>query len=79
MKRPEQIRAALIALLIVAAVLSVVGNKMNQPWIGWISFVAFLCAVALYFDWRRRLRAGRRGKVFAQEAKTRKARTRSDK
>ena len=60
MKKPDQVRAALIALLIVAAVLSVVGNKLNQPLIGWVSFVAFLCAVALYFDWRRRLRATRR-------------------
>lgn len=60
MKTPDQVRAALIALLVVAAVLSVVGNKLNQPWIGWIGFVAFLSGVALYFDWRRRLRAGRR-------------------
>ncbi len=50
----------LIALLVVAAVLSVVGNKLNNHWLGWGSFAAFLCAVALYFDWRRRLRARRR-------------------
>ena len=62
MKRVDQVRAVLIALLVVAAVLSVVGNKLNQPWIGWVSFVAFLCAVVLYLDWRRRLRAGRRSR-----------------
>lgn len=62
MKKPDQIRAVLIALLVVAAVLSVVGNKTNEPWLGWVSFVAFLCAVVLYLDWRRRLRAGRRSR-----------------
>ncbi|HEX5449144.1 MAG TPA: hypothetical protein VFW85_03720 [Gaiellaceae bacterium] len=62
MKKPDQIRAVLIALLVVAAVLSVVGNKLNEPWIGWVGFMAFLCGVVLYFDWRRRLRAGRRGR-----------------
>lgn len=60
MKKTDQIRAVLIALLVVAAVLSVVGNKLNNHWIGWGSFAAFLCAVALYLDWRRRLRARRR-------------------
>ena len=62
MKKTDQVRAALIALLVVAAVLSVVGNKLNRPWIGWVGFVAFLGAVALYFDWRRRLRASRRSR-----------------
>ena len=62
MKKVDQIRAVLIALLVVAAVLSVVGNKTNEPWLGWVSFVAFLCAVVLYLDWRRRLRAGRRSR-----------------
>ena len=62
MKKVDQVRAVLIALLVVAAVLSVVGNKLNQPWIGWVSFVAFLCAIVVYFDWRRRLRTGRRSR-----------------
>ena len=62
MKKTDQVRAVLIALLVVAAVLSVVGNKTNEPWLGWVSFVAFLCAVVLYLDWRRRLRAGRRSR-----------------
>ena len=62
MKKTDQVRTALIALLVAAAVLSVVGNKLNQPWIGWLASIAFLVAVVLYLDWRRRLRAGRRSR-----------------
>ena len=69
----------MIALLIVAAALSVVGKKANSPWIGWLSFAAFLCAVFLYVDWRRRRAAERRGdRVFDREAKTDETRTRPD-
>jgi hypothetical protein len=50
----------MIGLLVAAAVLSVIGKKENAPWIGWLSFVAFLGAVFLYIDWRRRRAADRR-------------------
>ena len=53
--QPNTIRRLLIALLAVAAVLSVVGNKLSSPLIGWIAFVFFLVAVFLYFRWRRAL------------------------
>jgi predicted membrane protein len=53
--QPNTIRWLLIALLAVAAVLSVVGNKLSSPLIGWIAFVFFLVAVFLYFRWRRAL------------------------
>jgi hypothetical protein len=77
MKR-EQLRVVMVTLLAVAAVLSVVGNKIDQPWIGWVSFVAFIVAVFLYSDWRRRVAAARRGKVFDRKAKTDETGTRSD-
>ena len=64
-------RRWMIVLLAVAAVVSVVGKKLDEPWIGWLSFVAFLGAVFLYVDWRRRLAAQRRAaRVFDREAKT---------
>jgi cytochrome oxidase assembly protein ShyY1 len=53
--QPNTIRWLLIALLSVAAVLSVVGNKLSSPLIGWIAFAFFLVAVFLYFRWRRAL------------------------
>jgi hypothetical protein len=74
----QQLRVAMIVLLAVAAVLSVVGNKIDQPWIGWVSFVAFIGAVFLYSDWRRRKAAGRRDKVFDRKAKTDETRSSPD-
>ncbi len=53
--KPNTIRWLLIALLAVAAVLSVVGNKLSSPLIGWIAFAFFSVAVYLYFRWRRAL------------------------
>jgi cytochrome oxidase assembly protein ShyY1 len=53
--KPNTIRWQLIALLTVAAVLSVVGNKLSSPLIGWIAFAFFSVAVYLYFRWRRAL------------------------
>jgi uncharacterized membrane protein YccC len=61
MSRPDRLRGILIAILVVAAVLSVVGNKTHSAWLGWLSFVAFLCAVVVYFSWRRAVLAKRRG------------------
>ena len=75
----NQVRTRMIGLLVVAAVLSVVGKKADNPWIGWLSFAAFLCAVFLYVDWRRRRAAGvRAGRVFDSEAKTDETRTGPD-
>lgn len=76
--RADTQRLWLIATLVVAAIVSVVANKANSPWIGWVSFVLFLCAVVLYFQWRRTARAERRGRVFDREAKTDETRTRPD-
>ncbi len=77
--RAARLRLYLIVLLVVAAILSVVGNKSHSPLIGWLSFAVFLGALALYVTWRRAALSERRGRVFDREAKTTDAdRTRSD-
>jgi uncharacterized membrane protein YfcA len=53
--RPNTIRWVLIGLLAVAGVISVVGNKISSPFLGWLAFAVFLVAVFLYFQWRRAL------------------------
>jgi uncharacterized membrane protein YfcA len=72
------LRFRLILVLVVAAVLSIVGNKTGSTFIGWLSFAVFLCAVAMYVAWRRRALAERRGRVLDSEAKTDETRTGSD-
>ena len=76
--RPDRLRAYLIAGLVVAAVLSVVGNKADSPLVGWLSFAVFLCSIALYLSWRRAALAERRARVFDREAKTDETGPRSD-
>lgn len=77
--RAARLRLYLIAVLVLAAVLSVVGNKANSPFLGWLSFAVFLTALAVYVTWRRAALQERRGRVFDREAKTTDAdRTRSD-
>ena len=68
--RANTLRLWLIAVLAVAAVVSVVANKASSPWLGWVSFALFLCAVVMYFQWRRTAREERRARVFGREAKT---------
>jgi uncharacterized membrane protein YfcA len=72
------LRFRLILVLVVAAVLSVVGNKTGNTFIGWLSFAVFLCAVAIYVVWRRRAAEERRGKVLDSEAKTDETRSSPD-
>jgi hypothetical protein len=78
MLKREQLRVAMIVLLAVAAVLSVVGNKIDEPWLVRTAFLAFFAAVFLYADWRRRAAAARRGKVFDRKAKTDETRSSPD-
>jgi uncharacterized membrane protein YfcA len=68
--RANALRLWLIAVLAVAAIVSVVANKTSSPWLGWVSFALFLCAVVMYFQWRRTAREERRARVFDREAKT---------
>jgi len=76
--RPNKLRLILIGVLAVAAVLSVIGKKANSPFIGWLSFAAFIVAVFLWVTWRRTVVAQRRARVFDREAKTDETRTRTD-
>jgi uncharacterized membrane protein YfcA len=76
--RADTLRLWLIVVLALAAVVSVIGNKANSPWIGWVSFALFLCALVLYFQWRRTARDERRARVFDPEAKTDETGSRSD-
>jgi len=68
--RADRLRLYLIVVLVVAAVLSVVGKKGHSPFVGWLSFAVFLCAVLLYVTWRRATIVERRARVFDREAKT---------
>jgi uncharacterized membrane protein YfcA len=73
------LRAWLIAALVVAAVISVVGKKADSALVGWLSFAVFLCAVVLYVSWRRAASRERRARVFDREAETTdETRARSD-
>ena len=77
--RADRLRVYLILVLIGAAVLSVVGKKADSPFVGWLSFAVFLCALVLYVSWRRAALKERRARVFDQESKTPdEARTRTD-
>ena len=76
--RANTLRLWLIGVLVVAAVVSVVANKADSPLIGWVSFALFLCAVVMYFSWRRTALAERRARVFDREAKTDETGARSD-
>jgi uncharacterized membrane protein YfcA len=74
----KTLRLYLIGALVVAGVLSVVGKKSHSPVVGFVSVAAFLCAVGLYFAWRRAALRERRARVFDREAKTDETRTRPD-
>jgi len=74
------LRLYLIGALVVAAVISVIGNKAGSPLIGWLSFAVFLVALVVYVSWRRAALRERRDRVFDREAKTTdETGTRSDK
>ena len=66
----NRLRLYLIVVLVLAAVLSILGNKVDSPLVGWLSFAVFLCAVAIYVRWRRTALQERRARVFDREAKT---------
>ena len=58
--RADALRMWLIAVLAVAGVISVVANKADSPFLGWLSFAVFLCALVVYVRWRRTALAERR-------------------
>ena len=76
--RSQALRAWLIGVLVMAAAISVVGNKKGSRLVNWLGFVAFLGAVCLYGVWRRAVYNERAARVFDREAKTDETRTRPD-
>ena len=77
--RAHGLRWWLIAILALAAIVSVVANKMHSPFLGWLSFAVFIVAVFVYARWRRLAIVERRAaRVFDREAKTDETRTRPD-
>ncbi len=73
-----RLRVLVIALIVVAAVVSFVGNRSHNRVVNAIGFGAFLGAVFLYAYWRRAVRNERAARVFDREAKTDETRTRAD-
>jgi len=55
--RTDALRWWLVGVLAAAAVVSVVANKADSPFLGWVSFALFLAGVAIYVRWRRAGRA----------------------
>ena len=75
----KELRLWLIGLLAVAGIVSVVANKANSRFLGWLSFAVFIDGLVLYVRWRRAALAERRAdRVFDPEAKTDETRTRPD-
>jgi hypothetical protein len=72
------LRLWLIAILLVAAVVTTVGNRTGSALVGWLGFAVFLCGIAVYARWRRAALAERRARVFDRKAKTGEAGTRAD-
>ncbi len=76
--RPERLRLCVIGLIVVAAVVSFIGNRANSRVVNALGFAAFLGGVVLYAYWRRAVRNERAARVFDREAKTDETRTRTD-
>ena len=74
----DRLRALLIALIVVAAVTSFLGNRQDSRVLNGLGLGVFLAAVFLYGLWRRAVRNERAARVFDREAKTDEAGTRTD-
>ncbi|HZP72635.1 MAG TPA: hypothetical protein VFA97_04560 [Gaiellaceae bacterium] len=71
-------RYELIAALILTAVVTAIGTKSGNAFVGWLGFALLLASISLFVRWRRTAIAERRGRVFDREAKTDEAGTRPD-
>ena len=76
--RSHTLRLWLIGVLALAAVISVIGNKADSPWIGWLSFAVFLVGLCLYVSWRRAALNERRSRIRAEDPAGDETRTRTD-
>lgn len=73
-----RLRALLIALIVVAAVVSYIGNHADSKVLNGLGLGVFLVAVLVYGFWRRAVRNERAARVFDREAKTDETGTRAD-
>jgi hypothetical protein len=76
--RSHTLRLWLIGTLVLAAVISVIGNKANSAWIGWLSAAVFLVALTLYVSWRRAALNERRSRIRTEDRPGDETRTRTD-
>jgi Flp pilus assembly protein TadB len=76
--RSHTLRFWLIGVLALAAVISVIGNKADSPWIGWLSFAVFLVGICLYVSWRRAALRERRSTIRTEDQPGDETRTRTD-
>jgi hypothetical protein len=76
--RSHTLRLWLIGVLALAAVISVIGNKADSPWIGWASFAVFLVGLCLYVSWRRAALNERRSTIRTEDRPGDETRTRTD-
>jgi len=76
--RAAQLRVCVIGLIVVAAVVSFIGNRTDSKVVNALGFGVFLGAVLVYAYWRRAVRNERAARVFDREAKTDETRTRTD-
>lgn len=76
--RSRTLRLWLIGVLALAAVISVIGNKADSPWIGWLSFAVFLVGLCLYVTWRRAALNERRSRIRTEDQAGDETRTRTD-
>jgi hypothetical protein len=68
-RQRDGLRWAAVALLVVAAVLSALGNTHHDRPLQAVAFGFFLAAAFVFVGWRRAQRAAR-GTVFDRETKT---------
>jgi len=76
--RSRTLRLWLIGVLALAAVISVIGNKADSPWIGWLSFAGFRVGLCLYVSWRRAALNERRSRIRPEDQAGDETRTRTD-
>jgi hypothetical protein len=74
----DRLRWQLIAVLVLAAIVSGVANALHDKVVGAVGFVVFLGGVVMYARWRRAAIQERRARVFDREAKTDETGTRTD-
>jgi uncharacterized membrane protein YfcA len=74
----DRLRYLLIGVIVVAAVVSYIGQHSHSRVVSSLGFGVFLVAVLIYPYWRRSVRHERAARVFDREAKTDETGSRTD-